>query len=210
MIISIGGNIGSGKSTIIKKIKSHYTTIRCIPEPIDEWGEWLGKFYEDPKKYALGFQLKILNAFNYIDNPSDIYVTERSPWESKHVFADLLHKQGLLTPIELALYNDFYKEKAWEPQYYIYLYTNYTECIQRIHKRNRNEETSINEDYVSELHDQYNKVFSMSNASNQHIVSDYAIGYTLLNGIHVYLIDSNRPVDEVFGNVSLVLNRIVL
>ena len=132
MILSIGGNIGSGKSTIINKIAKDYTSVKCIPEPIETWGEWLGQFYDNPHKYALGFQLKILNTFNYFDKSSTIFITERSPWESKNVFSALLHKQGVLTSMELELYNDFYKEKAWEPHYYIYLYTDYEECLNRI------------------------------------------------------------------------------
>ena len=209
MIISIGGNIGSGKSTIIKKIEAHYKSIKCIPEPIGEWGDWLGKFYENPKKYALGFQLKILNAFNYFDTSSNVFVTERSPWESKHVFSKLLLKQGILTPIEFALYNDFYSDKAWEPHYYIFLYTDYLECVRRIHERNRSEENIVTDNYILELHDQYNEVFGVHKTSNSTVVNDCVIGYTLENGLRVYMIDGNQSVDEIFANVNLVLNRIL-
>lgn len=36
-LISIEGNIGSGKSTILKYIAKHFKNIKAIPEPVQEW-----------------------------------------------------------------------------------------------------------------------------------------------------------------------------
>ena len=71
MIISIEGNIGSGKSTFIKKLEEHWNSsqrldekIFFLSEPVDEWltikdendEHILSKFYNDQEKYSLHFK----------------------------------------------------------------------------------------------------------------------------------------------------------
>ena len=67
-IISIEGNIGSGKSTILKSLKEHFENSRNIiflQEPVDEWATIkdkegntiLSKFYGNQKKYSFAFQM---------------------------------------------------------------------------------------------------------------------------------------------------------
>ena len=61
-IISVEGNIGSGKSTIVDILKKYFknnSNIIFLQEPVDEWSEIkdkngqtiLSKFYENQKKY---------------------------------------------------------------------------------------------------------------------------------------------------------------
>ena len=66
-IYSIEGNIGSGKSTIIKILKEHFKSndnIIFLLEPVDEWNTIcdndktiLEKYYENKKQYAFSFQM---------------------------------------------------------------------------------------------------------------------------------------------------------
>jgi deoxyadenosine/deoxycytidine kinase len=67
-IISIEGNIGSGKSTLIKKLRElpeFQNGFTFLPEPVDEWNTIkdsdgitiLEKYYSDQKKYAFSFQM---------------------------------------------------------------------------------------------------------------------------------------------------------
>lgn len=219
MIISIGGNIGSGKSTMIRYLEKHRTDIQCITEPIHKWGEWMQLFYSNPTKYAFGFQMKILDSFQYLDadNDNNIYVTERSPWESNHIFAKLLLEQGILSEVEYDLYNTYHLKYAWKPHVYIYINTSYNECISRMRLRNRKEEENINHEYVKELDEQYNKVFTMSQIPDTFIeFSPTIYSYDVLenthvsNNLEVYEIDGNRPVDDVFEDVNTVLNRMLL
>ena len=67
-IISIEGNIGAGKSTILNYLKEHYANhelITFVEEPVDMWGDIKGddnediltKFYKNPKEYAFSFQV---------------------------------------------------------------------------------------------------------------------------------------------------------
>ena len=62
--ISLLGNIGCGKSSILKKLK-HHKSLTVGDEPMEIWencnGENLLKmYYDDPKKWAFLFQTKVL------------------------------------------------------------------------------------------------------------------------------------------------------
>ena len=62
-IVSIEGNIGSGKSTLVEKLRQHIMQKNAtfLDEPVDEWmtitddkGEHiLSKFYANQEKYAI-------------------------------------------------------------------------------------------------------------------------------------------------------------
>ena len=56
-VIIIDGNIGSGKSTIIERLKKD--NLLTIPETIDNFKPWLKLYYKNMDKYALGFQLEV-------------------------------------------------------------------------------------------------------------------------------------------------------
>ena len=64
-IVSIEGNIGSGKSTLIDILKKSNLNYVFIPEPVSLWNEIkdhdgttiLERYYQDPKSYAFSFQM---------------------------------------------------------------------------------------------------------------------------------------------------------
>lgn len=63
-MISIEGNIGAGKSTLIEELKKHSTDWNFIAEPVDIWSSitnvqgksLLSLYYEDPKRWSYSFQ----------------------------------------------------------------------------------------------------------------------------------------------------------
>ena len=67
-LVSIEGNIGSGKSTLMKNLKEYYKNnnqVLFLKEPVDEWEKIkdsngitiLEKFYKDQDKYSFPFQM---------------------------------------------------------------------------------------------------------------------------------------------------------
>jgi deoxyadenosine/deoxycytidine kinase len=69
-IVSIEGNIGSGKSTFLKQLEAYFLNkghshVIFVDEPVDEWNDIhdkkgdtiLKKFYEDSEKYSFPFQM---------------------------------------------------------------------------------------------------------------------------------------------------------
>ena len=71
MLISIEGNIGTGKSILDKILKEKFnrnTNVKFLQEPVDQWLKLtdsdgtniLDKFYKDQKRWSYSFQM---NAF---------------------------------------------------------------------------------------------------------------------------------------------------
>lgn len=169
IIISIEGNIGAGKSTLIKQIQDHFEkNIVFIQEPIDEWNTIQTKenktilecFYENQEKYAFSFQMmayisRIATLQKAIEeNPDSILIVERSVYTDKFVFAKMLYDDKQINEIEYQIYlkwYDFFLRKL--PSIYtIYLRTNPVICLDRIKKRNREGEENINIAYLENCH----------------------------------------------------------
>ena len=173
-IISIEGNIGSGKSTFIKKLEEYYNlyggkNIYFLGEPVDEWlevkdedGEHiLSKFYNDQEKYSFSFQImayisrlnKLKNAINEIgkkDNDAVIF-TERSLMTDKYVFAKMLYDEQKMEKIEYTIYNKWFDSfnKETEVDKIIYISSNPQICFERVKIRARNGENDIPLEYLT-------------------------------------------------------------
>ena len=178
MLYFIEGNIGVGKSTLIERLKKTLkrtnTTqrIKFLTEPLNVWTNYNGvnmlqKFYDNPTKNALKFQLlTFMSVYEQImDNYDkyDILVCERSPYTIRHVFIEMLYNNGHLTEIEYKLLTDFIDIilKHSNLKYrFIYLNASSQTCLKRIKTRNRPEEQDIKIEYLDNLkkyHDNYFK-----------------------------------------------------
>jgi len=133
IIISIDGNIGSGKSTILSDLKYYYEddkNVLFLKEPVDEWEKitdengvtMLEKFYSDQDKYSFSFQmmayvsrLKVLRDAkktiidNYlknrvINNNPYIIISERSLYTDKMVFAKMLYDSKKIEEVNYKIY----------------------------------------------------------------------------------------------------------
>ena len=63
IIISIEGNIGSGKSSVIEKLKKNYPNFYYLQEPVDVWTKYTIKmeklsliYFENNTRWAYTFQ----------------------------------------------------------------------------------------------------------------------------------------------------------
>lgn len=188
IIISIEGNIGSGKSTFVEHLKHAYTTkngssqdinICFLQEPVDEWnsitdehGEsMLSKFYTDSKKYAFPFQMmayisRLALLRDAIKKSYDIIVTERCVQTDKNVFAQMLYDDGKMEEVEFAIYNRWFDEFINDiPEIYtIYLETDPKVAKQRVDKRARNGE-AIPLEYLTSCHNYHDKWLSSKSPS---------------------------------------------
>ena len=102
--IAIDGNIGCGKSTVIEKLKNWTDFKKVYSEDIASWGDWLEKYYEDPKKYALGFQLTVLLSHLRQQGEVDddgLYIYERCSHTCNRIFGSLLVEDGIMSEREL-------------------------------------------------------------------------------------------------------------
>jgi deoxyadenosine/deoxycytidine kinase len=160
-IICVEGNIGSGKSTLVEKLKHKYSDredVCFLQEPVDQWLQIkdkdginiLEKYYKDQHKYAFPFQmmayisrLSILK--KAIENPKYKYIiTERCLFTDKNVFCQMLYDDGFIDDIGFQIYNNWFDEfNYFESVTYTYIYirTEPTVSKYRVDKRSRSEET---------------------------------------------------------------------
>ena len=163
-IYALEGNIGAGKTTIMKIISSHFHDVEFVEEPVSQWQNLggvnlLDAFYSDPQRWGFSFEFhsmltKIQALLNAADSDKPIIIIERSILSNK-VFMDLSNELGKLDKMVFCMlintYN-FYLEHVY-PQLagIIYLDTPVDECIRRITKRNRGEECSIEKSYLEAI-----------------------------------------------------------
>lgn len=180
--ISIEGNIGAGKTTLINSICKKTDSISFIKEDINRWtnivpeNNLLELFYYDPVKY--GYMLQHCVIMNQIKDiktlgTKDIIVTDRCPESSSKVFAYIMHICGQLTDTELILFNqlkDLLYTKNIHPSLYIYLRCTPEKCLERIKKRGRKAEKDINFNYLEMLHYAHEQWLTHDKTINVHII----------------------------------------
>ena len=167
-IISVEGNIGAGKTTIIDNLEKYYendSSVIFIREPVDIWqsitdskGESiLAKFYADTAKYSFSFQVmafvtRLSMLRNTIkENPNcEVIVCERSLEADRNIFAKMLYDDGLIDEINYKIYLKFYTEYRDEFELYgmVYLNTDADVCYERVKRRSREGEESVALDYL--------------------------------------------------------------
>ena len=158
-IFTVDGNIGSGKSTLIKLLKKKYKSfgdkkVVFLPEPVDIWESIKDKngknviesYYEDQVKFAFPFQMMAyisrVHQIREIMNNSDdntIIICERSVYTDKHVFAKMLHDNGTMNDIEIQIYKKWFDEfvKDFPFSGIIYVGAKPTKSLERVKIRNR-------------------------------------------------------------------------
>lgn len=173
IILSIEGNIGAGKTTIIEKLKEYMGNIHGVlflKEPLDIWegikdsvtGEnILQKFYGDPAKYAFSFQvmayasrLSMIREAIERHQPA-VIICERSLEADKNIFAQMLHDEGTIDDVNFQIYNMFYKEfsEKYQLDGVIYIDADADVCHRRVGTRCREGESGISLEYLQKCKD---------------------------------------------------------
>jgi deoxyadenosine/deoxycytidine kinase len=174
VIISLEGNIGAGKSTLLDALEQRLTAATTpansqrsgrwlfLKEPVHIWntiqsadGETLlSKFYADPAKYAFAFQIMAfttrLSELQRLlrDMPADCpgIICERSLDADKHIFAKMLHADGLIEDVLFDVYSRYFAqyqnigEIDLSLKGVIYVDADPSVCFDRIVKRSRDGE----------------------------------------------------------------------
>lgn len=172
-LISLDGNIGSGKSTLGNIIKNigfiNNKKVIFLSEPVDIWKsiknsenkDILECFYNDIKKYSFSFQMmayisRLSQIKNTIkNNPNSIIISERSVFSDKNIFAKMLYDDNQMEEIEYTIYKKWFDELTEDIiklNGIIYLKTEPKVSFNRIKKRNRNGENNIPLSYIEKCH----------------------------------------------------------
>jgi deoxyadenosine/deoxycytidine kinase len=169
-IVSIEGNIGSGKSTLVKKLKELMPSDKYvfIAEPVDVWSSItdkngeniLEKFYRDQTKYAFPFQMMAyISRLHLIketmkNNPEKVIIIERSCLTDRNVFAKMLYDDEKIEDVCYQIYNMYFDHflSALNFSNIIFVNTDPNICHRRVNKRDRSGEDNISLAYLEKCH----------------------------------------------------------
>jgi deoxyadenosine/deoxycytidine kinase len=186
MIISVEGNIGSGKSTVLEYVKNKE---KVFQEDLDNWGTWIEDFYSNPEKNSFGFQMRVLLSQSYIkNNTNDILFHERSPLTCNYIFGNILQTQNHLSYPEHSICLEFANKYCWEPSYIIYIKTEPDICKQRILERNRSGE-NIDISYLKLVHKYHEDMYNREDKK-------------------IYIINGHDTKENIFLNIDQIIKNI--
>lgn len=172
--IVIEGPIGSGKTTLARKLADKYSATLLLENA--ESNPFLPRFYQDVQRYALPTQLFFL--FQRAGQLGDL--TQRDMFANATIADFFLEKDPIFARLnlddeEFALYRQIYQHlhlKASAPDLVIYLQTPVDALLERIGQRNISYEQEIPKEYLSRLADAYSEFFHQYDASPLLIVNN--------------------------------------
>ncbi|XP_034253645.1 deoxynucleoside kinase-like [Thrips palmi] len=136
VIVYIEGNIGVGKSTLLKNLEEKGYLV--VQEPVSQWTNYHGinfleLYTQDMQKWAFTFQSMVLSTLwqtqlEAIQQENPVIIAERSLHSVVKMFAKTQKDAGFIN-----------EEHA-------------TTAYQRIQQRARDEENTLSKDYIQQLH----------------------------------------------------------
>ena len=218
-LLHVEGNIGSGKSTFLKLLKETYgNRIEIIYEPVSIWQQLkdsngkdiLDYFYTDMSRWAYTMQnyvfiTRVLSLLPKSETKEQkerqrtLRVAERSIYTDYHIFASMCYENGKMNELENQIYQTWFKALENEyldvvkPDAILYLKTHPEIALSRMQKRGREEEKTVELDYLTRLslrHDEMMQkmdcpVFIMD--ANQDFEEDDTMKKDMFHQFHMFL-----------------------
>ena len=204
--IIIDGNIGSGKSTALNSIYTHFNTFKIVLEDLEAWMPYLEQFYSNMEKHSLSFQMKVLE--HHMKNKDlDGAILERSPLSCIYVFGKHLLDSGHISQLDYQLMKSYNKNFGWIPNTIIYIKTHPTICQKRIVERSRTGET-IPLDYLNAIDSLYTDLYLVGSSI---LANDESrtIYIKTNRDLTIYIVDGNQTKDKVTEDIEWLIQNYI-
>ena len=197
--ISIEGNIGSGKTSLVNKIITDFKGKIILEKFADN--PFLPDFYKDPERHAFPlemffmaerFQQLSLN-INHQDLFSELTVSDYSFFKSK------LFAQNNLKENELDLFNRLYNimfSSIKKPDLLIYLHSDIKRLQQNIKQRGRQYERNITDDYLKSIETRYFNYINKQSSYYALILDITNVNFIKDRSVYVEIIESINTFDR--------------
>ena len=191
--ISIEGVIGSGKTSLAKRI-SERLDAKIILEQFDN-NPFLEKFYVDRKRFA--FQTQMFFLINRFKQQQELH---QGDLFAEHTICDYIFEKDRifaylnLSKDELNLYESIYPLLARtlrKPDLVIFLQSSTDRLLYNIKSRNRKVERAITRSYIEELSEAYNHFFFRYSTTPLLIVNSSDIDF----------VSNEKDFDELFKQI---------
>jgi len=158
--IAVAGNIGVGKSTLVRLLSKNLGWMPFY-EPVTE-NPYLADFYEDMPSWAfhsqIYFLMRRLRIHRKLMDVKGSVIQDRSVYEDAEIFAHNLHLQMAINQRDYDTYCELYHvlvEFLPPPDLVIYLRASVSTLVERISRRGRDYELSIDPEYLTDLNSLY-------------------------------------------------------
>lgn len=156
--ITIEGPIGIGKTSLAKKLSSHYN-FHLLKEIVEE-NPFLDKFYENMEAWSFQTEMFFLcNRFKQLDDIKQQYLSMGKPvMADYHIFKNMIFAQRTLSSDKMIKFEKIYEiltEDMPMPNMIIYLHASIDTMMNRIKRRGRTIEKNIQASYLEQLSSDY-------------------------------------------------------
>src|SRR5512133_1653918 len=201
MHIAIGGNIGSGKTSLTELTAKHYGWKAHFENTDDN--PYLTEFYDDMQRWAFNLQVSFIKSrfeqILKIHQAKETVVQDRTIYEDACIFAPNLHSMGLLSTRDFENYSSLFRMMSSlvkPPDLLLYLRASVPTLVNQIQKRGREYESSIRIDYLKRLNERY-----------EAWMETYNLGKVLIIEADHYNFPNNRDhLSEVIDKINAELH----
>lgn len=190
--IAIEGNIGAGKTSLVKMISDEFNAKKVLERFADN--PFLPKFYKNQERYAFPLEMSFLaDRYQQLsDDLAQFDLFKNFIVSDYYIFKSLIFAQVTLQKEEYVLYrkmfNFMYKEIA-KPDLYVYLYQDKNRLLDNIKKRGRAYEQSIQPEYLQKIHDGYSNFIKTEQNLNSIIIDISDIDFVENKKDYTYILN---------------------
>ena len=155
-LVLLAGNIGAGKTSLTERIGEKLGWTTAFESVVDN--PYLPDFYQNMQAWSFHLQIYFLGHLAdqhlYLSELPQSPILDRIIYEDAHIFARALHHMGNLNDRDYQAYLRLFNlvvERLPKPDLLIYLQAPVPVILQRIRRRARSIEASIDESYLSLL-----------------------------------------------------------
>ncbi len=159
--IAVAGNMGSGKSSLVRFLCQRYPEIRPFYERNEE-NPYLADFYRDMNRWAFHSQVYFLTLklriHQELEACPQTVIQDRTIYEDAEIFAENLYQRGLLRGRDYDAYRLLYRtvsETLAPPDLLIYLKSSMRTIRRRVRMRGRAFEQGVDPAYLRDLNRLY-------------------------------------------------------
>lgn len=164
LFLAIAGNIGSGKTTLTRRLAERLDVPGMYESTADN--PYLTDFYADMHRYALALQLRFLSG--RVRETRELVargasaIQDRTCYEDAEIFAANLHGRGEMDDRDFETYQQIAEQLfvgLEPPQVLVYLRRGVQSCRENIERRGRAYEQKIPDGYLDALSTRYDAWF---------------------------------------------------